>query len=64
MEAHETIIDLLKEKKIPEATQIFNKTPILDYETSNLIFTLDMFEFSSTKKRILYFLECYLIIFH
>jgi len=51
MEAHETIIDLLKEKKIPEATQIFNKTPILDYETSNLIFTLDMFEFSSTKKK-------------
>ena len=40
------MIDLIKEKKYGDAAEIFEKTPILNYQSEKPIFELDVFEFS------------------
>ena len=42
------MITKIKENKYSEAAEIFQKTPILNYETENSIFKLNLFEFYST----------------
>lgn len=51
MEEQDKMINLIHEKKYTDAAEIFRKTPILNYQTENEIFNLDVFEYSKTKKK-------------
>ena len=51
MEEQDEMINLIHEKKYTDAAEIFRKTPILNYQTENEIFNLDVFEYSMTKKK-------------